>query len=194
MLLAAGTATALLQWTVGAQEGVRLPSQVQELAASGGAAPLRDGFGGSASRALATGTPIIDPHPTSTPTPVPQPIYLTFLAQHYDPLAPGAVPASATGYVAKLDVRGRIECAPATHVLLDAPEGELGARAVSLLYRSPNAPALNLDLYVGDYVEAAGLVSLAPERCRSVCWQLMEVSEVREREIPPRARVRAGAD
>jgi hypothetical protein len=106
--------------------------------------------------------------------------------QRYDPLAPGPLPASAEGFVVQLQPEWREQCAPATHVLLDRPEGSVGAEAVSLLYRWAGATEINLDLYIGEYVRAAGLLMMAPEGCSELSWQMIEVREIEIIELPPR--------
>lgn len=135
--------------------------------------------------AVSTGTPIVDPVPTETPPPLP--LYLSIVHRDYDPRLPGPVPSRLEGYVAKLQPDGRRDCAPASHALLDSPEGSAGARVISLLHRARPEPELNLDLYLGDYVEVTGPVSMAPERCRHLTWQIMAVSQITGRELPPGA-------
>ncbi len=132
---------------------------------------------------VAQSTPVVDPSPP--PTPAPDPLYLTLVSKAYDPLIPGPLVSTAQGYVAKLNPAGREACRPATHILLDKPEGTASASPLALLYRSRPDPMLNLDLYLGDYVEVSGLGSLTPEACRSLTWQQIAVRGIEQREVPP---------
>lgn len=135
-----------------------------------------------------TGTPIVEPSPSPVPTPEPRPLYLPFVPDGYDPRAPGPVPAAAQGFVAKLTVAGRRACAPASHVLLSEPEGTVATVPLALLHSARPDPPLNLDLYLGDYVEVTGLSSMKPSSCPIDTWQLMAVRAIELRERPPRAR------
>ncbi len=131
-----------------------------------------------------SGTPVVDPEPTATPQPLP--IYFPRALSDYDPLAPGPLPSQLNGYVVELEREWRPDCAPATHVLLDRPQGESGAAAKALMYVAPEAH-LNLDLYIGEYVSASGLLGLAPEPCRQLTWSMLEVREITILEVPPGA-------
>jgi hypothetical protein len=139
----------------------------------------------------ATGTPIIDPGPapaTATPAapePVGQRLVLPALSKRHDPRLPPPLTGTARGYVATLNAAGRAACAPATHVLLSGPEGASGTDPIAVMHPESTDPGLELDLHVGEPVEVAGLVSLAPPGCRAVTWQLLTVTRVRRLELPP---------
>lgn len=127
--------------------------------------------------ALAQSTPIIDPEP------VPDPVFLPALAKAHDPRLPEPLPSTHAGYLAELRALGRERCAPASHVLLDRPEGALGAEALAVLRRARGGP--NLDLYAGAYVEVFGLADHAPAECQILTPWLIEVTAIKEVEPPP---------
>jgi len=134
------------------------------------------------------GTPVVDPGPgtpSATPSPPTARICLPNLMQGYDPRLPGPITTTIEGYVAKLNAEGRAACAPATHILLRRPEGEPGADPLALLVRAGTDPRLELDLYLGDYVEVQGEGDLAAEACRDLSWQLIGVRAIRVIEVPP---------
>lgn len=138
--------------------------------------------GASAQAAPAQSTPIIDPEP------VPDPVFLPALAKAHDPRLPEPLPSTHRGYVAELRALGRERCAPASHVLLDRPEGTVGAEALAVLRRARGGP--NLDLYAGAYVEVFGLADHAPAECRILTPWLIEVTAIKEVEPPPPALTR----
>jgi hypothetical protein len=123
------------------------------------------------------------------PTPLPRPVYVPLLQQTYDPRYPDPIVSTIRGHLDTLEPAGRERCAPATHVLLDRAPGPVVSQALAVLVPADRAdPALNLDLYVGGYVEIDGLVYEAPASCRGVTWQLIAVTAIREVDRPPGAR------
>jgi hypothetical protein len=137
--------------------------------------------------AKAQGTP-----PEATPTPLvipvhtPAPLFLPDLLQGYDPLLPGPIESRAEGWLAPLTSRGRRACAPATHVLLRDPEGTLNNFALAVLRAAFPDPALNLDLFIGEYVLLSGTSEQAPDACDVVTWRSIIVEAIEEKEVPPR--------
>jgi hypothetical protein len=129
------------------------------------------------------------PEPTppiiTEPTVAPRPVFLPRLLKRYDPLAPDPPVTLLEGYVVKLTAEGRASCSPATHLVQDKPEGYPNATAQALLYSPHPEPELNLDLFVGEYVETFGFGSLAPEACAKLSWQLLAVESIRRKEILP---------
>jgi len=140
-----------------------------------------------------TPTVIVEPSPgpqeTPTvivePSPVPRPIYLPRSLASYDPRVPEPLQTRGQGYLVKLTQAGRTACAPATHVLQDRPEGVVNARPWAVLHSPHPEPELNLDLYVGEYVEVFGFSSLTPDECRSLTWQILSVEALRRIVLPP---------
>jgi hypothetical protein len=122
-------------------------------------------------------TPIIDP------LPVLRPAFLPFALRGYNPQLPEPLSSTVRGYVAELRALGRERCAPATHVLLDKPEGVLGAAAIGVLHA--RRPGPNLDLYAGEFVEVGGTTSLAPTPCLILTEWLIEARTVKVIDLPP---------
>jgi len=137
----------------------------------------RRGHGAPGRAAAPAQTPIIDPEPDLRPA------FLPLVARRHDPRLPEPLGTVYQGYLAELRSLGRARCAPATHVLLDKPEGTLGAAAIAVL--RAGRPRLNLDLYVGRYVEVAGPASLSPADCRILTDWSVDVESVTVRERPP---------
>ena len=131
----------------------------------------------ASARAAPHQTPIIDP------LPVLRPAYLPFAVRAHNPLVPDPLSSTMRGYVAVLRALGRGRCAPATHVLLDKPEGRTGANALAVLRAPRRGP--NLDLYVGAFVELTGTMGFAPAECAILTEWLIEVSSITVIELPP---------
>jgi len=141
-------------------------------------------------RAASAPHPQQEPTPVIDPLPVLRPAYLPLAARRHDPRVPEPLSSTVRGYVAELRALGRERCAPATHVLLDKPEGSQGAAAIGVLHS--RRPGPNLDLYTGEFVEIGGLTGLAPEPCRILTEWLLEVTSIKVIELPPGAP--AGGD
>lgn len=125
------------------------------------------------------------------PTAEPRPAYFPRLLRVYDERLPEPVTTRLEGYVVKLTRDGREACAPATHVLQSRPDGFPNAVAHAVLHSPHPEPELNLDLYLGEYVEVFGFSSLAPEACVTLTWQHLRVEALRRVILPPG---RLGAD
>jgi len=130
-------------------------------------------------------TPIVDPQPQ------PRPLHLPALLRSLSPTEPPPLTPEASGFLAALTLSGRRACAPATHVLLTGREGSAGNTVVAVLFADREQPALNLDLYVSDYVVVAGLEDETSAECRSITRRLIEVREIRSITVPP-GRLAAG--
>jgi len=131
----------------------------------------------AAARAAPQETPIIDP------LPVLRPAYLPFAVRAYDPQLPEPLSSTVRGYVHSLRAVGLERCAPATHVLLDRPEGRPEARALAVLRAPRRGP--NLDFYVGRFVELSGLLGFAPAACSILTDWLIDVASITVIELPP---------
>lgn len=125
------------------------------------------------------GTPITEPEPEL------HPLYLPFVSVDFDPLLPPPLESRWRGWVGALTPSGRTACQPATHVLLDLPEGTRGVRAIAVLRpMNPDDPALTLDLVVGEYVEVIGASEPPPAAC-IVTWQSLAVGVITVLDPPP---------
>ncbi len=133
------------------------------------------------------GTPVLPtPTPLVVPVLTPSPLYLPLTHQEYDPLLPGPIESRAEGYLTSLTASGKRACAPATHVLLRDPEGSRDNEARAVLSAARSDPDLNLDLYVGEYVELTGTTHLTPPDCDVLTWRHIAVGAIREKEVGPR--------
>jgi hypothetical protein len=104
----------------------------------------------------------------------------------YDPRLPEPLSSTLRGYLHVLRPLGRERCAPATHVLLDKPEGTLGAAALAVLHAQRRGP--NLDFYAGAFVELRGPQGFAPTDCRILTDWLIDVTSIKVIELPPGVR------
>ena len=118
------------------------------------------------------GTPVTEPVPELVP------LHLPYVTVNFDALLPPPLESRFRGWVGVLTPSGREACYPATHVLLDRPEGTLGVQAIAvMLPMRPDDPDLTLDLFAGEYVEVIGTSGPAPEPC-IVTWQKLTVGAI----------------
>jgi hypothetical protein len=144
-----------------------------------GLSPLRPAPAGLGAPLQTTPTVVVEP------TSPPRPLYLPSAALNHDPNLPGALTTRLEGFLIKLTRAGREACAPGTHLLQDKPEGHPDAQVHAVLHSPHPDPELNLDLYVGEYVETFGFSELAAEPCQALTWQLLKVQSLRKIILPP---------
>ncbi len=125
------------------------------------------------------GTPITDPEPEL------HPLYLPYVSVEFDALLPPPLETRSLGWVGSLTPSGREACHPATHVLLELPEGTRGNRAIAVLRPMyPEDPAINFDLFVGEYVDVVGASEPAPAAC-IITRQQLAVGTITALDPPP---------
>jgi hypothetical protein len=122
-------------------------------------------------------TPIVDPDPP------PGRIFLAWVARGEDATEPPPLVADGQGFVATLNARGRVACAPATHVLLAEREGTLHNHVLAAL--AADSPDVTLDFFIGEYVAIAGTESTAPATCQDLTARLLGVRRIERVPHPP---------
>lgn len=154
-----------------------------QLLPSSFALTLALGFAGAYAGTTTNGAPAHRPPstPIVDPIPVLEPVYLPLAMRKYDPRLPDALAFSFDGYVTALNREGRQTCAPATHLLLSAPEGTPGNKVIAALYSTRR---VELDFYVNLCVHISGPVSLTSTACqRGFTWQLVDVTSINDKGI-----------
>ena len=162
---------------VGLLGGLLALAGLHAVQAANAAAGLTAGSGAIGLAPLQEPTPVIDPQP------MPEPIYLPLAQRTYDAAAPGAIASTLRGHLTELSRTGREACWPATHALLDRPEGAVDVKVLAVLRSA--APGVNLDFHVGDYVESGGVVDLAPAACRVLTEWSQAVERIESIPVPP---------